>query len=228
VWTPGGVPFDLPDNIGMPVPANSLMVMQIHYHPHSQTFGPDSTTVQLRFSPSKPAYDLVTIGVGNYAIQQPSGDGLQPGPDDRTSTPEFRIPANLAGHTETMLFTVPTGLPKIQVYGAMAHMHLIGTELELTVDRATSASNECLLHEPKWNFDWQRIYVYDAPIDQLPVLNAGDRIRVKCTYDNTTDNPFVSRLLADTHNPSPFDVYLGEQTTNEMCIAIFPIIYAAP
>jgi hypothetical protein len=228
VWTPGGVPFELPDNIGTPVAANSLLVMQIHYHPHSQTFGPDSTTVQLRFNPAQPAYYLATFGIGNYATQQSDGDGLQPGPDDRTSTPEFRIPANVAGHTETMLFTVPTGLPPLMLYGAMAHMHLIGTDLEMTVDRAATASNECMLHEPKWNFDWQRMYIYDAPIAQLPVLNAGDRIRVRCTYDNTTNNAFVERLLADTHSPAPFDVYLGEQTTDEMCLAILPILYVAP
>jgi hypothetical protein len=228
VWTPGGVPFELADNVGTPVTAHSLFVLQIHYHPHNQVFGPDSTTVQLRFAAAKPAFFLATAGIGNFTALQPDGDGLQQESDNPLATPQFRIPANVSGHVETMVYTLPASLPPLSLYGAMAHMHLIGTDMKVTVDHAATGSSECMIHEPKWNFDWQRMYVYDVPISQLPILHSGDRIRVQCTYDNSMANPAEERLLADTQSAAPFDVYLGEQTTNEMCITILPIVYAAP
>src|SRR5262249_50189339 len=45
-WAPGGVPFELPSNIGTMLPAGSKLVMQIHYHPAGTTGKPDSTRVQ--------------------------------------------------------------------------------------------------------------------------------------------------------------------------------------
>jgi hypothetical protein len=131
-----------------------------------------------------------------------------------------------------MVLTMPATTQPSLLYGAMAHMHLIGTDRRVFADHAATASQpareECALHEPRWNFDWQRMYLYAANRDQLPVLNPGDRLRVRCTYDNTTANPGVQRLLSDTQRTQPFDVTLGEQTTNEMCIAILPVLYKLP
>jgi hypothetical protein len=232
VWTPGGVPFELPPTIGTPVKAGSLIVMQIHYHPHSTVAAADTTKVQLRFIDQKPQWYLAAIGIGNYPVQLPNGDGLQPGPDDVTSTPVFRIPANISGHTEAMQFTVPATvngvpMPALWIYGVMAHMHLVGVDLKTQVVHTGSAGTECLLHEPAWRFDWQRFYNYDAPTEQLPLLAPGDKIRVTCTYDNTMSNPGVRRLLNDRQLSQPIDVYLGEQTTDEMCLAILPLVYHA-
>ena len=42
----------------------------------------------------------------------------------------------------------------------------------------------------------QRLYDIDAPIDELPFVQGGDIITMRCTYDNTLDNPFLVEALS--------------------------------
>jgi len=149
-------------------------------------------------------------------------------PDDRMpATPEFRIPANVAAHHEYMHIpvTLPYNLKEVKLYSADPHMHLAGTELTATVARPGEPAPECLTNVA-WNFDWQRSYVYRAPLDQLPTLRPGDVIDVTCTWNNTLANPFVQRALADAGRSLPVDISLGQGTLDEMCLTIFG--YAIP
>ena len=104
-----------------------------------------------------------------------------------------------------------------------------GTMLACTTAPAASAATgpaeECLIETPNWNFNWQRIYVYDAELDKLPVINGGDRLRLKCTYDNSTANPFLMDALKSQGKSAPIPVTLGEQTLDEMCLAVVQVLY---
>jgi hypothetical protein len=234
VWTPGGVPVELPSQIGIHVPKNSLIVMQIHYHPHGGPGEPDQTRFQLEFAGQIPQYLMVPgLPVGNAARALPNGDGLLAGPNDGPLGPAFRIPANMKDHTETMQFTWPKltadgkPMPTAYIYGLAAHMHYIGRDLKLDIDRAEPGAEpraECLTQEPDWNFDWQRSYAYAAPIESLPTLRAGDKLKVRCSYDNTLTNPFVQRALADTGRRDVSDVVLGETTLDEMCLVLMQLL----
>jgi hypothetical protein len=116
-------------------------------------------------------------------------------------------------------------------------MHLVGTHISGTIERpdrpqVTGQPAPQDLGEPRqeclanggWNFDWQRTYTYASELDALPSVMVGDTIRVKCEWNNTLDNPFVLRMLSDSHQGArPVDITLGEQTTNEMCLEIFGI-----
>ncbi len=84
---------------------------------------------------------------------------------------------------------------------------------------------ECLVETPAWDFNWQRIYNYAAPLDQLPRLHAGDTIKMTCTYDNSLGNPFVSLALQQKSLKDPVDVHLGETTLDEMCLSIIQVLY---
>lgn len=235
-WAPGGVPFELPDNIGTRIPAGSKLVMQIHYHPAGTTAEPDSTKVQLRFTPSKPEYEMAFVLLGNDSSQDANGDGLQPGPDDKNGV-EFRIPANAKAHTETQIFTLPAKIngnpmPELYVYGAGTHMHYVGRDMLIQLEHknpdSLTTGTECLVQTPDWNFAWQRGYMYDAKIQDLPRFLPGDKLHMRCTYDNSTDNPYVLKALKDQNLPSPIDVSLGESTLDEMCLAVLPLLYKAP
>jgi hypothetical protein len=147
------------------------------------------------------------------------------------------VPANAADHVESMRFTMPSmnqngdPLPEIFVYGAAAHMHYVGTDMKIKVERDPASgfpADECLLHEPAWDFNWQRFYAYDAEISALPRLLPNDKIMLTCRYNNTIDNPGVARALKDANLPSPQDVVLGEQTLNEMCLVMLPLLFKAP
>jgi hypothetical protein len=232
VWTPGQVPTDLPPNIGTPIAAGSLLILQIHYSPGGVTNDPDQTKVQLRFNKTTPDWVLFTAGIGNFQAQTATGDGLLPGPDDRTATPEFRIPANATAHVETMQLTIPAaqdGKPQtpVYVYGIMAHEHLAGTEVKTTLTKAGQSTPTCLLQD-KWDFHWQRMYAYDAPsIEDLPMVAPGDRFTVRCTYNNSMSNVRLATELRARRRDIQ-DISLGEQTINEMCLGIPQFIVKTP
>jgi len=229
-WTPGGVPLEYPPNVAAPVSARSLLVMQVHYHPHSTTdTEQDTTKIQLRFSDSAPDYRAVTRLIGNFKTQAPNGDGLLPGPDDPATGPQFLIPAGASAHTETMQWTYRAlkagGLSPL-LYGIGGHMHYVGADEKVSVNRADGTST-CLLQIPHWDFDWQRRYDYDAPLEQLPQLNPGDRLNVRCTYDNTLSNVQLADSLFAEGKTATSDVKLGETTDDEMCLANLTALYPA-
>jgi hypothetical protein len=233
VWAPGGVPIDLPPDIGTPVPAGSLLVMQVHYHPAGTTADPDATHAQLRFTSGKPTWALYTSAVGNYPTALPGGDGLQPKPTDPPTGPSFRIPANEAAHIESMQFTMPSTIngypiPPIYVYGVMPHMHLAGFDIKIELDKADGSSSACLIQDPDWRFAWQRFYAYDAPIESLPLLAAGDKVKVRCTYNNTVQNQQLEAARKAQTNGIPEDIFLGEETLDEMCLAIPQLLVGNP
>ena len=229
VWTPGITPVDLPPNIAIPLLPKSKLIMQIHYSPGGATAEPDLTKVQLRTSARKPEYLLFTTAVGNAPGRLPSGDGLLPMPDDPTSTPVFEIPKNVHDHVEKMQFTMPPRDPgaenqKIWVYGVMAHAHLAGVDVKIDLQRGADA--QCLLQD-KWDFHWQRMYTYASPVEKLPTLEPGDKISLRCTYDNSLTN---RRLATELKNRSltPADIHLGEQTLDEMCLVIPQLLVKVP
>jgi hypothetical protein len=242
-WAPGSGAFELPEGVGYRIPKGSLMVLQIHYHPAGTTADPDMTRIQLRLSKEKPKYGFMyqLLSSEDQPIDD-SGTGLLPGPDD-TNGVEFLIPANSKHHVETQQFTIPAAgspgsanfpvFPGMRIYGEWLHMHYLGFDQKVTIIRPNAPSDqpqeECLVHAPEWDFSWQRSYAYDSPIESLPTIEPGDILKIRCTYDNSTDNPYVVRALQEAHLSSPIDVSYGEGATfDEMCSTGVSIIYPMP
>lgn len=231
VWTPGNQPMNTPSELAVPLVPNSKLVMQIHYHPAGQNNDIDFTSVDLKFSNVWPRKMYFVAAIGNEF----AAPNLERSPDEPLGTPvAFRIPKNVADHPEKMSRTLDNlgGLTGVKVFSVNPHMHLVGTHISSHIvrpaARGANPANECLANGA-WNFDWQRTYIYDAPIDSLPSLEVGDKIEVSCKWNNTIENPFVQRMLHDSNlPPQPIDITLGEQTTNEMCLEIFGLAVDAP
>ncbi|MDB5215116.1 MAG: hypothetical protein JWO86_3043 [Myxococcaceae bacterium] len=229
-WAPGGVPSELPPDVGLALTAGTKFVMQVHYHPHANgTKDPDATAFQYRVTDTVPTYQAVTRLIGNFAqAVGTDGIGLEPGPDDPNGSAEFMIPPNVEAHVETMRFLMPSISPlnpTIWILGVGAHMHLAGRDEKITLTRGSSAS--CLIQEPAWNFNWQRGYQYDAPIESLPTIAPGDVVEMRCTYDNTMTNPALASARRETGTTQPTEIKLGESTTDEMCLGAFTFVYKA-
>lgn len=212
----------------MPLAPGSKIIMQIHYSPGGASAEPDLTKVQLRVSAEKPKYLLFTAAVGNFGAPLPNGDGLLPGPAD-DGAPAFRIPANARQHVESMQLTVPAREQgqenrPIWIYGVMAHQHLAGVDVKVDLEKA--GDSQCLLQD-RWDFHWQRMYAYAAPVTKLPTLDPGDTIRLRCTYDNSMAN---RRLGAEyrARGLQPIDLGLGEETLDEMCLVIPQLLVEHP
>lgn len=227
VWTPGVAPVSLPSNIAMPMIPGSKLILQVHYSPGGTTAESDRTKVQLRWTLQKPEYLLFTTAIGNFSSTL-GADGLLPGMNDRTASAEFRIPANASAHVERMAVTMPpradAAANPVWIYGVMAHEHLAGVDELVELERA--GDTQCLLQD-KWDFHWQRMYTYAAPVEKLPTLEPGDRIKLRCTYDNTMKN---RRLAAEyaARKLQPMDLFLGEQTLDEMCLVIPQLLVRHP
>ncbi|HWM85023.1 MAG TPA: hypothetical protein VNO33_04275, partial [Kofleriaceae bacterium] len=226
VWVPGSLPFETPEGVGIPLVADSLLVVQMHYHPAGKTHEPDATQVQLRVTEEQPEKQLLFTAVGNVE----ASPILLPGPNDDGGV-EFRIPANMADHTETMRFPIPipASTERFPILSAFPHMHYVGVDLEVKILRANPApgepAEECLIKVPRWNFDWQRTYQYDSDLSELPTVGDGDEITIRCRYDNTLENPYVKRALDEANLEMPVNVTLGEETLDEMCLAAFGIVF---
>ena len=76
----------------------------------------------------------------------------------------------------------------------------------------------CLLQTPEWDFNWQRVYEYDALANEGFRVKAGDIVRIRCTYDNTLDNPALVEALGELGLSEPVEVNMGEGTLDEMCL----------
>jgi hypothetical protein len=113
-------------------------------------------------------------------------------------------------------------IPELRIFGVSAHMHNVGTDMLIGVQRNTPVDGapdiECLLQTPRWNFNWRRIYAYDASLDEVPLVHGGDDLYLRCTYDNAMTNPFVTQALAEQGLDA--DVHLGEATLDEMCLGV--------
>ncbi|MEQ1565804.1 MAG: hypothetical protein ABMA64_09220 [Myxococcota bacterium] len=218
-WTPGVQPVISPDNTGTPIEVGASLVVNIHYHPTGTTSEVDQTKLRIRWTEVEPA--MYTTW---YMVDVPMGAIVQPGPNDQGGA-EFRIPAGVPDHLETvqMWFTSLLFSADMTVFAITPHMHYLGTDMLVTIDH-TDEPDECLIHTPGWKFDWQRDYVYDGGAGELPVIHPGDKVRVQCLYDNSTSNPYMAAHLAATGATEPYDTYWGEETKDEMCMAIVGLI----
>jgi hypothetical protein len=217
-WAPGALPARPPEGSGMLVPAGARLVMNVHYHPTGGGDEVDATTaIDIDWLDERPGWLAQLALVGN-------GDGLQAGPNDEGG-PEFRIPAGVSGHTETMLVTLPSDLPELRLWGVGAHMHYVGVDMLIGVQRETSPGpdEECLLHTPTYSFEWQRLYTYDNTLDDAVRLAGGDKLYMRCIYDNTLNNPGVAEVLGQQGLDEPIEVVLGEETLDEMCLGVYGI-----
>lgn len=221
-YVPGAAPVEAPDGTGMRIPAGSRLVMATHYHPADEP-RTDVSQLALRFAEQRPDRTFHMALLGNFRTE---AAGLAPGPHD-DGDPRFFIPAGAGDHTETMVYEVPRGAPELPITQIGNHMHYVGSGGTIRVlrDDGDPQGDECLLAEPTWDIDWQRTYVYDAPVADVPTVSGGDRIEITCHYDNTMDHPGTAALVEDAGLDGPVDVTLGEETLDEMCLGIVGFVY---
>lgn len=217
-WAPGALPFRIPETGGIPMPVGSRIVVQMHYHPTPGGTEMDVSTVSLETTDVRPKYDAVLGLLGNYGSQGEDGTGLQPGMNDDNGV-EFRIPANVTEHVENLIYRQDIDF-NIPIFGVGAHMHYVGTSMKIDMKKA-NGDESCLLHTPNWDFDWQRSYNYDAAIEDLPVMEMGDELHMRCIYNNSMSNPAVADAVTAMGLTQPTDVFLGDETLDEMCLGVF-------
>ncbi len=106
-------------------------------------------------------------------------------------------------------FTLPIDM---DAYGLFPHMHLLGRHFKLTA-QPPSGDELTLLRIDDWDFNWQSDYQFEKPIR----LQAGTKITMETVHDNSAEN------IRNPNRP-PRRVKWGEQTTDEMAVALLQLV----
>jgi hypothetical protein len=209
-WVPGSMPIEPPPDVGTELPPGTRLILNVHYHAGMAPETDDSTALALRWSSAAPAWTSRFALVGDPGIGQPNSG-------------ELAIPAGATGHVESYTWTIPgqqfPDTVEARVWAIAGHMHKVGVDLRVAVEDGETGAETCLLQTPKWDYNWQRSYAYDAPVTGALRVRGGDKIHVRCTYDNSLANPGVQEILTELGLDAPVEVTVGEGTLNEMCLA---------
>jgi len=110
------------------------------------------------------------------------------------------IPANDPAHKEIAYFNFPHDAI---LHTAVVHAHYRGTYSKLEV-LSPDGKRETILNVPFYDFNWQRMYEFDKPIN----IKAGSKVIATYIYDNSKRNPA---------NPDPSkEIVWGDQSFEEM------------
>ena len=210
-WVPGGLPIETPTDVGTELPPGTRLILNVHYHAGAAPKTDKGTGLALRWKTTPPVWQSLFTLIG------------APGVGDSLSSP-FLIPAGATGHVEDYEFVIGQGgqafpdILDVRVWSVLNHMHKVGVDMRVWIEDRDSGAETCLLHTPRWDFNWQRSYAFDAPITGTVRVRAGDKVRVRCIYDNVLTNLALQQALAEVGVTEPVDVKLGEATLDEMCL----------
>ena len=99
------------------------------------------------------------------------------------------------------------GVPLL-AHMAGVHMHTRGARASVVVQRG-GGDDACLIDVPRWDFGWQGIYEFAAPI----TINPTDQVRLECHFDNSGGDAALK---------------WGEGTEDEMCLGMVYVSAPAP
>ncbi len=197
-WAPGQQPEVYGEGVARRIAKGSQLILQMHYN--IANLGPgdplpaDQSAVALWTLPDgeQPLLELISLPFAKTDLDIPAGQGSV------VQTEEVDL-------SDMLRRSVP-------IRGAFPHMHRLGTSLRVDVLRE-DGSEECVVHVPAWDFDWQQTYFF--PPDDPIFVSRFDDVRITCNYDNSAANQSVVNGEA----VEPRDVSWGEGTFDEMCLA---------
>ena len=163
-YVPGVTPRRLPDDLALPLPAGSDLVLSTHFHPSGKA-ETEKSVVGIYFADGPPSKPLVNI-------QIPPAFGRGAGID---------IPAGESNYQITDSFTLPVAVEAISIGG---HAHYVCKDMKMTA-KLPDGAVLTLLHIDDWDLNWQDRYEFADRIH----LPAGTELTTELIYDNSEDNP---------------------------------------
>ncbi len=154
-WTAGLEPHRLPDGVGIRIPSQSDIIIQVHYH-----------------SDGKPRSDRTRVGL--YLKRTPIKQALH---WNNASSYNFRIPPGEKNAEVKASWMIPVDVEALAV---SPHMHLLGHDMHMSV-RLPGGKIQNLIHIANWDPSWQSAYYFQTPIS----LPAGSIVNVVAHFDNS-------------------------------------------
>jgi hypothetical protein len=154
-WGAGSEPHHLPDGVGLRLPKQGDVILQVHYHPTG-----------------KPETDRTRLGI--YLARKPVKQALH---WNDASSFDFQLPAGKSDVKVEATWFVPVGVEALAV---APHMHSLGREMTMSVTYPDGRTLD-LIHIDDWDPSWQSNYYFQKPIP----LPAGSVVKVVAHYDNS-------------------------------------------
>jgi peroxiredoxin len=188
-YAPGMPPRILPEGAAKLVPAGSKLLFQLHYTPRG-TPQTDRSEIGLTFAdPKSIRKSMTAVAAINMDLHIPAGAA------------DFAADARHRFEQDTLL------------YSLLPHMHLRGKSFRFEAS-FPDGRREVLLDVPRYEFDWQNVYVLAEP----KLMPEGSVLHCLARYDNSAGNP---------SNPDPTRaVSWGEQTRDEMLVGYVEVALA--
>ena len=223
-WAPGWGGDRLRDGTGIPLPAGSRVVMQVHYNLVNGS-RPDRSRAVLTTVPStRPLKPLQTVLLP-APVELACRRGEQGALCDRTAAvfdqaKRFGNDAALVPTGLLLLCGKDAGKPvatttatcdrvvdtPTTIHAVAGHMHLLGRSIRVELNPGTARAR-LLLEIPRWSFHWQASYLLEQPVPAKP----GDVVRVTCRHDPAL------------RTGEPRYVLWGEGTADEMCLGVLQV-----
>lgn len=182
-YAPGKNAIPYPADTGILLRKEASFRFQMHYTPNG-----------------KAATDVTRLGL--YFYDKPPKHSMQM---EIIYDASLAIPANTKSYSQTLDKVFDRD---IMLYSLLPHAHLRGRAAKFTAHYA-DGREEILLSVPKYDFNWQPLYVLNPP----KLIPAGTRVVMDMTWDNSAQNPA---------NPDPDKVVRwGDQTWEEMNVGWF-------
>lgn len=158
-FAPGRSPTPLVPGQARLIPANSDLILQLHYTANGKP-AKDRTKIGIIFASQPPVERVLRTALGNRQFAIPPGASDHPVEADWTVLKEFRL--------------ISLG----------PHMHVRGKAMEVHAVYPTG-EREVLVRVPRYDFNWQINYAFDKP----RTIPAGTRFLVLAKFDNSPNNP---------------------------------------
>ena len=170
-YAPGMPPRILPEGTAKLVPAGSRLMFQVHYTPRG-------------IAADRPQRDRPGL---RRPQDDPQGDDRdrrhQHGPDASRPAPPTTRPRPSIASTRTR-----------SLYSLLPHMHLRGKSFRFEAVYP-DGRREVLLDVPRYEFEWQNVYVLSEP----KLMPEGSVLRCLARYDNSAGNPSNPDPKRDGH-----------------------------
>ena len=179
-WTPGQSPRVSEPGMAWRLEPDSDLVLELHLTPTG-----------------KP--EAIQVRVGLFFADQP------PSPRIpymlRLGRQDIDIAAGERDYVNSDSYTLPVD---VDLLGVQPHAHYLAQEVAAYA-LLPGGAKKWLIYIKAWDFNWQDVYRYSAPIP----LPKGTRLVLRYTYDNSATNP------RNPHHP-PARVTFGQASSSEM------------
>ena len=227
-WAPGHGKDVMPVGTGTPLPAHSLIIMQVHYNllpgdlpvtPHAQLDTvPAATKVRatsiqpLVSTPNIPCPAGVTGPLCDRQAELADltkrfcsymalfDMGMEAVCGEDPSNPPQGTTTSCVWHIGRAGYIVRVA----------PHMHLVGTSMRITLNPGT-AKQSVLMNVPKYDFNYQKA----INLKKWVKVTAGETVKVSCTYD-----PKLAQELPALRKLPPHYITWGDGSSDEMCLGL--------